>query len=237
MSELAPRAVFVHGAGGGRASWARQESRLDGSVVLALPGHPLGASFDNVGDAATWVADELAAVPGPRVLVGHSLGGMIAMEVALRRPELVDGLVLIATGARISVPAEVFAETERDFDARCEAFSRRCLAVPTDDAVERTAAVMRECGVENVLRDYRAVDGWDGRERLGELRMPTLVVAAVADRITPPSMSEELARGLPNALSAIVADAGHLPMSEQPEAVNLLLAAFLARLEVTLIDR
>lgn len=234
MSEVAPRPVFIHGAGGSELVWGKQEPRFEGAVILNLPGRPDGTAFDRIEDSAQWVADEIAELGGPTVLVGHSMGGQIAMEVALKRPESVDGLILIATGARIPVPETVMAETANDFDARCERFIRACYAKPDESNIAALADQMRIVGRDTVLRDYAAVDSWDGRPRLANLHQPVLVVAGGADRITPPSMSEEFSRGLPNVLSVLVPEAGHLVIVEQYAAVNLLIAGFLARLELTL---
>ena len=234
MSAVAPVPVFVHGAGGSAATWVKQEPRFEGAVVLNLPGRSGETAFEHIEESAAWVAEEIAQVDGPRALIGHSMGGQIAMEIALKRPELVDGLVLITTGARIEVPPSVMEETSRDFDARCERFVRACYVNQEDQNIPVLAEQMRAVGRDTVLRDYTAVAGWDGRAHLAQIRQPVLVVAGAQDRITPPSMSEELARGLPNALPSIVPKAGHLVVIEQYAAVNLLIAGFLARLELTL---
>lgn len=234
MTDLAPRPVFIHGAGGSADVWGKQAPRFEGAVVLNLPGRPSGTAFERIEDSAEWVADEIAGVDGPKVLVGHSMGGQLAMEIALSRPDAVDGLILIATGAHIPVPEAAMVETANDFDARCERFIRACYANPDEGNVAVGAAQMRAVGRETVLRDYRAVDRWDGRPRLGAIRQPVLVIAAALDRITPPSMSEELSRRLPNVLSILVPDAGHLVIVEQYAVVNLLIAGFLTRLELTL---
>jgi pimeloyl-ACP methyl ester carboxylesterase len=234
VSDLAPVPVFIHGAGGSAATWVKQEPRFEGAVILNLPGRAAGTAFEHVKESAAWVAEEIGQIDGPRALIGHSMGGQIAMELALTRPELVDGLVLITTGARIPVPPPVMEETARDFDARCDRFIRACYVNQNDENIPVLADQMRAVGCDTVLRDYTAVDGWDGRERLGQIRQPALVVAGAQDRITPPSMSEDLARGLANALPSIVPEAGHLVIIERYGAVNLLIAGFLARLELTL---
>src|SRR5947209_7830364 len=81
---------------GGRSVWAWQGRRFEGAQVLALPGHPRGDGMERAADYAAWVAAEIAETPAPRAVVGHSLGGAVALELALARPDLVDGLVLVA---------------------------------------------------------------------------------------------------------------------------------------------
>ena len=73
-------------------------------MAVDLPGHPHGAALDRLEDLAGALAPAVESLEGPRALVGHSLGGAVALELARSRPALVDGLVLIASGARLPVP-------------------------------------------------------------------------------------------------------------------------------------
>src|ERR1700675_1521865 len=101
---MAPRPIFVHGAGGSATAWQHQEPRFEGCYVLALPGNPAGSAFSTVGAYEKWTAHPIRETPGPRVVVGHSMGGAVALQLALDHPELVDGLVIIASGAQLFVP-------------------------------------------------------------------------------------------------------------------------------------
>jgi 3-oxoadipate enol-lactonase len=230
----AARPIFIHGSGGGRSVWALQERRFEGAQVLALPGHPRGEGMERAADYAAWAAEEIAAVPAPRAVVGHSLGGAVALELALARPDLVDGLVLVATGARLPVPDHALERVESDFPAECERVVRASFVAEDERRIERSVEAMMATGAETLAGDYRACRAHDARERLAEVRVPTLVISAAEDRLTPVWMGEELARGLPSALMAVIPDASHLLIIEAARAVNLLLAAYLARLELTL---
>jgi pimeloyl-ACP methyl ester carboxylesterase len=201
--------------------------------VLALPGHPRGDGMDRASDYAAWVAGEIEAVPAPRTLVGHSLGGAVALELALARPDLVDGLVLVATGARLPVPDHALERIGTDFRAECERVVRASFVAQDERRIERSVEAMMATGPQTLAGDYRACRAYDVRERLGEVRVPTLVISAAEDPLTPVWMGEELARGLPSALMAVVPEASHLLIIEAARAVNLLLAAYLARLELT----
>ena len=176
----------------------------------------------------------LASVDGPRAIVGHSLGGAVALELARRHPELVDGLVLLATGARLPVPDWVLDSLHADFAAECERVIAGSFVQGPSHAAERFREAMHAAGPSVLEADYAACADFDARGALGELRAPALVIAAGADRLTPPWLSEELTRELPLAQMALVPGAGHMVMAEGSGAVNLLLAAFLARLELTL---
>jgi pimeloyl-ACP methyl ester carboxylesterase len=233
---MAPRPIFIHGSGAGPPSWGRQQPSFEGAELLRLPGHDgaPGPALAEVAAYADWVAGRLGAIEGPRALVGHSLGGAIAMELALRRPELVDGLVLICTGARLPVPEEALALVERDFAAACERLVRRSYVDPDEETIAAGMALLASAGQATLLADYTACAAFDARERLAAVRVPALVVSAAEDTLTPPWLGEELARALPMARMVVVEEASHMVISERPDVVNLLVAAYLARLELTL---
>ncbi len=230
----APRPILIHGSGGGHRVWEPLAARLAGSVALELPGHPDGDALRDVGDIGRALAEALERVPAPRALVGHSLGGAAALEVARTRPELVEGLVIVASGARLPVPEHAMARVREDFPAERE----RLLAGFTGDPGAAMARAAREaidaCGPDVLRADYDACRTVDLRGRLGGVRVPVLVVAGADDPLTPPWMSEELARELPQAGMVVIPGARHLPMADVPATLAGLVAAYLARLELTL---
>lgn len=232
----APRPILIHGSGGGHRVWEPLATRLAGAVVLELPGHPDGEPLRDVGDIGRAMALALEHVPAPRALVGHSLGGAAALEVARSRPELVDGLVVVASGARLPVPEHAMARVRGDFAAERD----RLLAGFADDPQAPGARAARDaidaCGPGVLEADYAACRTVDLRGRLGGVRVPVLVVAGGADPLTPPWMSEELARELPHAHMVVIPGARHLPMADVPATLAGLIAAYLARLELTLLD-
>ncbi len=180
------------------------------------------------------LAPAVAAVEGPRVLVGHSLGGVVALELARARPELVEGLVLIATGARLPVPAEAMERVASDPGAERRRLIEGFLADASRPIARDVTAALRACTDATLAADYAACGAADLRGRLGGLRAPALVIAGGDDPLTPPWLSEELARELPMAQMVVVPGARHMPMADADGTVNLLVAAFLARLELTL---
>lgn len=230
---MTPRPIFIHGAGGGSASWSHQEGRFEGCFVLALPGHPAGSAFSSVGAYAEWSAHAIQEVPGPRVVIGHSMGGAVALQLALGHPELVAGLVLIATGARLFVPDAAFELATSDLPAECERLLRKGWADPDDTVLQAEIALMVENGQQTLLADYTACRSFDVTDRLGEIRVPTLIVTGERDHLTPPSLSHELARGLARSILVTAPDSGHWIMKERPATIDLLIAGFLARLELS----
>lgn len=229
---MAPRPVFIHGSGGGTSTWEAQESRFEGCVVLALPGHPAGAPLRSVGGQGEWVAHVLRDLPGPSVLVGHSLGGAVALQVALIAPELVEGLVLVASAARFTVPPGLEDAARSDVRRAAERLMRRGWPGIDDTALEREVDLTVANGAESLALDYAAVTDVDLTGRLGEIHVPTLVVGGSADPMTPTDDQRLLAEAIPGAVRVEIPDVGHFPMKERPQTVDLVIAGFLAQIEL-----
>ena len=227
---MASRPIFVPGAGGSAASWQHQEPRFEGCYVLALPGHPTGVALPSVGAYAEWTAHAVHEITGPRVLVGHSMGGAIALQLALDHLHLVDGLVIIASGPRLFVPDSAFELARSDLAAESERLLRKGWADADDATVADEVAQMVENGQETLLNDYAACRTFDVTDRLSEVRVPALIIAGADDRLTPLSLSEELSRGVRQSIPVVVPGAGPWVMKERPATVDLLVAGFLARL-------
>jgi pimeloyl-ACP methyl ester carboxylesterase len=230
---VAPRPIFIHGAGGGTATWREQEPRFEGCVVLALPGHPAGTAYQSVAAHAEWTAQAIAELPGRNVLVGHSMGGALALQMAVDHPELVSGVIIIASGPQLFVPDVALELARSDFAAECERVLRKGWWNPDDETIAEEAALIAEVGPDTLVADYTACRGFDITDRLGEVRVPTLVIAGERDGLTPPSLAERLVQGLRQAILVVVPETGHWVMKEHAAAVDLLIAGFLARLELT----
>jgi len=183
---------------------------------------------------AQWVIDELDQVPGPLVLAGHSLGGAVALQVALARPDMVAGLVLVSTGARLPVPPEAIARIDDDFEAECARLVEESWLHHEPDLIRRGTNSVISMGPDSLRADYLSAQGHDLRGRLGTVEVPALVVTGESDPLVPTWLSEELADELPGASVAVIAGTAHVPQLERPDIIDLLIAAFLARLELAL---
>ncbi len=202
-----------------------------------LPGH--GASGDRRPiDFAACVAGLAAGAPPRFVLCGYSLGGRIALHLALAHPERVARLVLVSTTAGISDPAERAARCHADdgLAARIEReplaeFVRRWREQPLfagePEAVRAAAAAdqlrNRAPGLAAALRGLGAGTMEPVWDRLGELRMPATVVVGARDAKYV-ELGRRLVAGLPDADLELVPGAGHGLLREAPEAVAAVLA-------------
>lgn len=201
---------------------------------MALPGHPDGNPLTGAAEMAEWVIAEVEEIPGPLVMVGHSLGGAVALEIALARPDLTAGLVLVSTGARLPVPDDALAHLESDFEAECARMVESSWLHHDEDLIRRGTASVVSMGPATLRADYLSARGHDLRGFLAGVEVPALVVAGESDPLVPPWLSEELARELPMASLVLVPDAAHVPQLERPDVIDLLVAAYLARLELAL---
>lgn len=224
----APLPIFIHGAGGDHRVWAQQTACFDGCAVIELPGHPHGTAVDDAAELAQVVGRAIEAKARPGVLVGHSLGGALAVMVALERPDLVTGLVLIASGARLPVPDRVMAGLRAGYEAECARLLDGFFTDPHGAALG-AAEALAACGPETLAADYAACRSVDLRDRLADVAVPALVIAGADDPLTPVWLSEELARGLPMAQMVVVDGTRHMPMVEGATAMNRLVGAYLAR--------
>lgn len=232
-----PPLVLVHGAGGSADLWQPQLDALADVarvVALDLPGHgPLGGpGRPTVSGYTEWLDRFLAGLDGgPVVLVGHSMGGAVAQIEALARPERLAGLILIGTGARLRVLPrllDLLREDPREGQRLIRELS--FAAGAPRERLEAVDRILREGAPLVTLGDLLACDRFDVRDRLAEIRTPTLIVAGTEDRLTPVKYGRFLAERIPGTRLVEVAAAGHFPQLEQPGAVNAAIREFLAGL-------
>jgi len=234
-----PTALCIHGSGGASGVWKARARLADEAAVVALDLSGHGESDDIAAapgpETLGAYADDAVAVArgtGARVLVGNSLGGAVAMWVALERDLDLAGLVLVGTGARLAVLADLLGWLETDFARAVDWLhgEGRLLYDPPAEYVELSRETILDTGRAVTERDFRTCHGFDVRDRLGAIGTPALAVVGVHDRLTPPWYHEYLADELPDCDLAHVEDAAHLAMLERPAALNAALRAFLARL-------
>lgn len=179
----------------------------------------------------------LANAPCNFILVGFSMGGYVAREIVRMAPGRVQALVLIATSTRPDSPALRQSRGTVGRAASSVSFSglsRTAIATSlhqkergNEALIERVRAMGVRLGGE-VFRRQSALERAGDRDRLHEIRCPTLVIAAGQDRLRSREESEELHAGIPGAEYVVIEESGHMLPLEAPDA---LLAAVLPWLE------
>ncbi|MFN2184368.1 MAG: alpha/beta fold hydrolase, partial [Anaerolineae bacterium] len=190
-----PPVVFVHGAGGTHQHWLYQVRDLSHSATYAvdLPGHGRseGVGRDSITAYGDWLVAFLDAVGEDQaVLVGHSMGGAIVLDVSLRHAARVAGLGLVATGARLRVAPAILDGIHQDYEAAvrliCD-FAFGPEAPP--DMVRLGRRQMGAIPPEVMHGDFSACDAFNVMDRLGEIVAPALVICGTQDHLTPSKYS------------------------------------------------
>ena len=223
--------IFIHGAGLTPETFAAQSAEFSGSHAPALPGHDSPDSGASIGDFAqfieTYVEEEALH---DVALCGHSMGGAVALETALRGRIALGGLVLIGSGARLRVSPAILQQIEDDFESAVATIARFFFADPAPERLEWVTSLMRRVGKEQSSRDFRACDAFDALARLGELTVPLLAITGDSDVMTPPKFAQSFADRVAGAQARILPGAGHLAMVEQAAETNAVIRAFLSRI-------
>ncbi len=219
--------VFLHGAGCTSAVFAAQLAAFPDAVALALPGHGSPGSGDSIAQFAGFVARELRD-RGLRdaVLCGSSMGGAIALYLAIRRDPNVRAIALLGSGARLRVAPQILESLERDFPAACRTLAGHFFAEPTEERIAGAVEQMQIVGADQTLRDMRACDAFDATGDLEGIALPLVAITGERDVMTPPKYAEFVANRVPGAVARIIPAAGHLAFVERPAETNEALRAF-----------
>jgi len=183
----------------------------------------------------------LAECPGRHVLIGASMGGMLALEAQRQAPERVQALALLGSSARADTPEllrlrsdaiKLFEQGRVDEVLKANvSFAFHPNHARPGPLVEAYLAMVGRAGAGQLIRQNRAVMARiDSRPLLPALRCPLLLACGEADLLTPPEQAREVAALVPQARLEIVPGAGHMLTMEQPERVNTLLLDWLATL-------
>lgn len=240
--------LLVAGLGGSARFWSAQVAPLATRFRVVLHDHrgvgrsspaPIVANAEAMADDVLRLMDALGI--GRAHLVGHSTGGAIGQHIALRAPDRLKSLVLSASWAG---PTPLFVQTfvtRRDILINSGPLNYMMvgtlLATPAawlQSRFQSAADYFRERlaefpGLETELARLNAVMTHDLRHRIGEIRVPTFVIGAADDQLTPPGLSEELALRIPGAAISMLASGGHFCPITVTADYNARIMGFLER--------
>lgn len=229
-----PTLFLIHGAGGSREDWPTALRARPDVVALDLPGHgeAAGSGCDTVTAYAAAVLTQINRYQTSRwVAAGHSLGGAIALTLALQAPAGLAGLILISTGARLRVNPFLLQALAQQPDLAFEQMDAFCWGADAAPAVRqgwRTRLAQTPPAITH--GDLLACDQFDVRSQVSQITRPTLVLYGMVDQMTPPKHNQFLADQIAGAQRQAWEGAGHMLPLERPQAVTAAIQQFLATL-------
>jgi pimeloyl-ACP methyl ester carboxylesterase len=242
-----PTAVFIHGAQNDHSVWILQTRYFahHGFNVLAvdLPGHgrSQGTAMDSVGAMADWLLALLdAAGIAQAVLIGHSMGSLIALEAASRTPARVTHLALLATAHPMKVSDALLDAAKNDEPKAIDMvniWSHSSIAQKPScpgpgfyvmgGGLRLKQRISRINPNQVFYTDFSACNSYArGRQAALSIKCPALFLLAQRDMMTPPKAAAALVAAMPHAKRVIIEECGHELMAEQPDRVLDELFAF-----------
>ena len=240
--------ILIHGATGSSLYWGIQLSKLSKKlrvIALDLPGH---GKTERLKEKATieryadHIADFLKQIKlSHAIIAGHSMGGLVVLQLALKCPELFEKLVIVDSTAHFPEPNEDSkqSDTMKNLDNVYRnqppeelaksiitgLFSKKTLEkgisplakyLPTESVYDPSIWVM----------DFEAGKGVDLREKVKDIHIPTLIIAG-ADSVVPNSESRFIHENIKGSVLEVIPDAGHMLMLEKPDEFNKAILRFI----------
>lgn len=232
-----PAIVLIHGAGGNHLHWPYNLRRLNNHKVYApdLPGHGKsgGLGMQSVSSYARAIAEWMKALGLKKAIIaGHSMGGAIAQTLAVDYPKMVRALVLVATGAKLAVNQQLLYKlsTPNSTPSAIDDILKWSWMPDTNEKLlEKIRSQMLATRSAVIYGDYLACNNFDLTGNLRKIKVPTLVIAGENDKMTPVDLNRQLETGIRKAYMAVVPQAGHMVMLEQPETVAQETLSFLSK--------
>lgn len=242
-----PTVLMLHGIGGGHLSFAPQVESLASSgyraVAWDMPGYGHSApiepyTFKGLAESCITLIEGLRCEDV--VLVGHSMGGMVAQEVMARRPGLVSRLVLCGTSASFGKPdgdwqREFIAQRTAPLDAGQTMAQLAEQLVPQmvgpgalPEGVRLAQHCMSQVNPSTYRRALEALVTFDRRANLGNIHVPTLLIAGEHDRNAPAAVMKKMSQSIIGSTYFEMRGIGHLQNLEAPEEFDAAILNFLA---------
>jgi pimeloyl-ACP methyl ester carboxylesterase len=217
--------LLIHGAGGSHLDWPAELRRLPEVSTIApdLPGHGRSKGSGRTSISA-YAADMVALLDALKIdqaiVFGFSMGAAVALLLALHHKTRVAGLILLGAGAQIRVNPVILSGLQNDREKWLRTLIDWQWAEGAGEQVKRLSLRrLSETDPTVLLNDYKAVDGFDVRDRLAHVQIPTLIIGGSADRMIPFAQSESLHAGIAGSKLVKIEGSGHLMALEQPQTV------------------
>jgi 3-oxoadipate enol-lactonase len=235
--------IFLHGVGGGKAVWDRQVEHFSAlgyrCTAWDQPGYGQSAAvepytFEKLAAALNHLAGEKS------IIVGHSMGGLLAQEFYARYPDKVAALALCFTSAAFAAGTD-FAKHfvaarigpleagKSMYDIAKDVMPAQRGRITDKDALERAERIMAAVPPATYRKAVQIITTFDRREDLPKIAVPTLLVAGSDDVTAPAPLMGSMAQKIPGAEFVVLRGCGHLGPMDQPGEFNKVLEGFLRR--------
>ena len=230
--------VFVHGACENSSFWNHQKVLSDRYriITLDLPGHGTSEPVEGeilIKNYSDVVSEFVAKTcPEKAVLVGHSMGGAIALLNLIEHRDNLKGAVIVSAGAKLGVLPSIREGLRARFEETVKSVvgPRQFSSKTNLDTIRFVTNEILKCKSYVAASDYDACNSFDVRQKLRSINLPVLIMVGEEDKMTPVPSSTYLKDNIPKAKIVILRDASHLPMIERPADFNRHLNEFLMTL-------
>ena len=231
-----PTVLFIHAATQSVSTWRFQLGLFRNHpsfnlIALDLPGRggSGGEGFRSVKEYKDLLNEFIDSLQLENIiLIGHSMGGGVAMLFALEHPEIIKACVLAATGAKLSVAEQTLETVRNNYAVFCEVAPDRMFA--EDSAQELKQEFKKgllDTGAEVCYWDLIACNEFNIMDAVENISVPTLIISADKDILTPSKYGEYLHQKIYGSQLYIVKGSGHFMMQEKAEEFNSVVIAFL----------
>lgn len=236
MSDQQKRIFAIHGAGMDAAVWGTMAAGLKFSChACSLPGHGAaeGRLIASIKEMSAWVNAQLSGHPPQSVvLMGHSMGALVALESA-RHPSVLS-LILLGAAARMPVHPELLRQAAEDRDAAMDMILKWGVsnAHAQAEAIRTALKKQMQVAAQDALRnDLAACHAYqNGEAAARSIPHPALVLSGQDDKMAKTADGKILAEMMQQAQFRVLPDCGHMMMAEQPSAATAEINGFLSLL-------
>ena len=227
--------IFIPGSGGPREEWVYQTEYFAGSEAIALPGHPNGKPCSSIEEYTEWLRGYIQQHRYQDVvLIGHSMGGVIALLYGLKYGDELKSLVLIGSSAGFSINPVSFQTLESIVKNNDEASYRKYAETFYRLVAPETKRVVIEArlrvGSAVILNDLLCCDKLGLKDNVQKIKLPTLLICGSEDEKAPVEDSHYLTDKIEGAREVIIDGGTHWVFLEKPREVNRAIEEFVLSL-------
>lgn len=236
LDKSRPTLLFVHGAGQRSFGWRFQQDVFKNNpdfnyVALDLPGRggSEGEGYKTVSEYKDFLLKFIEDLKlGNIIMVGHSMGGAIAMLIAIEHPKLLKAVALIATSPKLAVAQQTLDKVRENYDDFCEVSPTRAFAKTSPQELkDEYRRGLVDTGSKVCYGDLIACNDFDITDEVNKINIPTLIISADKDIMTPWKNGEYLHREIYGSEFHLIKDSGHFVMQEKAQKTNSVLSQFL----------